>query len=448
MITWRPVAALGVLLLTLPLWPLPWLGLLLYLVLVGAACLADAMMAAPLNALAMWRSGDKMVRLTGTATVTLHIRNDGPRTLYGALHDSWVPSAGATPASHPVTLPPGKTRELVTTLTPTRRGDRPAVRVTVRSSGPLRLAYRQTPRVRADRVSPPWTLRVLPRFDSRRHLSEKYSRLRVLEGAVAARGRGRGSEFDSLREYVIGDDIRSIDWRASARRESVIVKTWRPERDRRVVCVLDTGRTSAVQVGDTNGGGLAEPRLDAAIDAALLLSAVAARAGDRVDALAVDTEVRAVIEGGARRGLLPKLVRALAPLEPALVETDFGLVVAEVLKREAKRALVVIFTSLEPGAIAESLLPALPQLASRHKVIVAAVSDPVIARMRTRRGYGDGDPMDVAYQAAAAEKSLVERRRVAASLVRYGVEVVDQPADVFASKVTDAYLALKASGRL
>ncbi|GLZ76256.1 lipoprotein [Actinorhabdospora filicis] len=445
MITWRPVAVLGALLLTLPLWPEPFLGLLAYIVLVGVACVADALIATPLNRVTMWRSGDRLVRLTGTATVTLHLRNDGTGTLYGAVHDTWVPSAGAALGAQNIVLPPGKIRDLPMPLTPTRRGDRAAVRVTLRSHGPMRLAYRQATRTQAERVSPPWTLRVLPRFDSRRHLAEKFSRLRVLEGAVAARGRGRGSEFDSLREYVIGDDIRSIDWRASARRESVIVKTWRPERDRRVLCVLDTGRTSAVLVGT---GEHAEPRLDATIDAALLLSAVAARAGDRVDALAVDTDVRAVVEGGARRGLLPKLIRALAPLEPALVETDFGLVVAEVLRREQKRALVVIFTSLEPGAIAESLLPALPQLASRHKVIVAAVSDPVVSNLRTMRGYGDGDPMDVAYQAAAAEKALVERRRVAASLVRYGVDVVDAPSDVFASKVTDAYLALKASGRL
>ena len=123
---------------------------------------------------------------------------------------------------------------------------------------------------------------MLPRFPSRRLLPEKLARLRVFDGAVVTRGRGQGTEFDVLREYVIGDDVRSIDWRASARAHDVVVRTWRPERDRRVICVLDTGRTSAARIGD-------EPRLDAAIDAALLLAVLATRADDRVDLLALDT---------------------------------------------------------------------------------------------------------------------------------------------------------------
>ena len=102
--------------------------------------------------------------------------------------------------------------------------------------------------------------------------------------------RGQGTEFDSLREYVVGDDVRSIDWRATARRADVVVRTWRPERDRRVVIVLDTGRTSAGRVGvdptASDPGGW--PRLDWSMDAALLLAALASRAGDHVDFLAHD----------------------------------------------------------------------------------------------------------------------------------------------------------------
>ena len=86
-----------------------------------------------------------------------------------------------------------------------------------------------------------------------------------------------------------------------------MVRTWRPERDRRVLCVLDTGRTSAARIGD-------EPRLDAAIDAALLLAVLAARADDRVDLLAVDTAVRAAVAGAGNRTLLSPLINAMAPL--------------------------------------------------------------------------------------------------------------------------------------
>jgi uncharacterized protein (DUF58 family) len=277
---------------------------------------------------------------------------------------------------------------------------------------------------------------VLPEFRSRRFLTELLSRLRSIEGQMVTRGRGQGTEFDSLREYVVGDDIRSIDWRASARAEHVVVKTWRPERDRRVLCVLDTGRTSAARVGD-------EPRLDAGIDAALLLATLASHAGDRVDLLAVDTEVRASVSTGSRRTLLPSLVDAMATLEPVLAETDFGRVVAEVLRLARRQALVVLFTTLEPGALGEGLMPVLPQLLSRHRVMVASVRDPALDAMAAGRGS-----LPAIYTAAAAERTLAERQRVRSALTRYGVHVVEAPAARFAAAVADAYLDLKAAGRL
>src|SRR5260370_1321498 len=109
------------------------------------------------------------------------------------------------------------------------------------------------------------TVRAPPAFRSRRHLAENLSRLRLLGGQRRALLRGQGSEFGSLREYVTGDDVRSIDWRATARFRDVMVRTWRPERDRQILIVLDTGRTSAGRVGGV-------PRLDASMDAALLLT--------------------------------------------------------------------------------------------------------------------------------------------------------------------------------
>jgi uncharacterized protein (DUF58 family) len=447
-ITWRPAAlvAAGTLLLALigiaagdqiaGVWL--WLGAASLLGAVAIGCVVDVLRAAPPAALTLTRSGHQSLWLGDTGSVELIVRNGSDRTFAGRVRDAWVPSAGAFPAEQEVRIEPGRAVRLTTTLTPTRRGDRPAIRVTLRSYGPFRLAYRQTSRRTAEAMSPPWRLRVYPAFASRRILPEKVARLRVLDGSVVTRGRGQGTEFDTLREYVIGDDVRSIDWRGSARRSDVVVRTWRPERDRRLVCVLDTGRTSAARIGD-------EPRLDAAMDAALLLASVAARADDRVDLLAVDTAVRASVTNVDKSTVLWRLVTAMAPLQPALVETDFGLVAGEVLRRERKRALVVLFTALEPGALGDGLLPVLPQLAAKHKIIVAAVHDPALSRMaQVQPGAG---PAEV-YAAAAAQRTLAERERVGAVLRRHGVEVVDAPVDVFASRVTDHYLALKATGRL
>jgi len=419
-----------------PLTPAPDLVPLLVLAVLLVLVVVDWLLAGNVGAVRCERRGATQTRLGEAATVTLLVTNGGRRTLRARIRDAWVPSAGASPYEHRVKIPAGDRRALETVLRPTRRGDRPAARVTIRSYGPLGLVFRQTWRRKATRLTPPWTVRVLPPFTSRRFLPEKLSRLRQLDGSLAVRGRGQGTEFDALREYVDGDDVRSIDWRATARRSTVVVRTWRPERDRRLVCVIDTGRTSAARVGDI-------PRLDAALDACLLLAAVAAKAGDRVDLLAVDTALRGSVSGASRNSVLPEMVQAMAPLEPRLVESNFGLMVSEVVRRERKRCLVVLFTAMEPSALADGLLPVLPQLTSKHTVILASVGDPTVTEMARRRG-----DTEAVYEAAAAERALGERRQIIAALRRRGVEVVDEPADIFPSKVADAYLELKAAGLL
>ncbi|HEX8002585.1 MAG TPA: DUF58 domain-containing protein [Mycobacteriales bacterium] len=390
----------------------------------------DVTLAAPVRGLAVSRGGGSSVRLGEGTSVTLTVANRSRRRARLRVRDAWPPSAGASPRVHRVAVPGGERRRLVTALLPTRRGDRRPSRVTVRSIGPLGLATRQ------GRHEAPWNVRVLPPFASRKFLPERLNRLRQLDGAVLIRGRGQGTEFDSLRDYVDGDDVRSIDWRATARRETVVVRTWRPERDRRVVLVLDTGRTSAGRVGDT-------PRLDHAMDAALLLGALASRAGDQVELLAFDRVQRARVPGGARAEVLPRLVNAMAPLEPVLLEADHRGIVATILGRYRQRALVVLFTDLNSAVVEEGLLPALGPLTARHTVIVASVSDPRVAALLGGRGTAEA-----VYGAAAAERATAERRRLVALLKRLGVEVVDAPPETFAPAVSDHYLALKAAGRL
>ncbi|OBG18593.1 hypothetical protein A5765_04310, partial [Mycolicibacterium celeriflavum] len=311
--------------------------------------------------------------------------------------------------------------------------------VTVRAIGPLGLAGRQS----SHRV--PWRIRVLPPFLSRKHLPSRLAKLRELEGNTPVLIRGRGTEFDSLREYVIGDDVRSIDWRASARRADVVVRTWRPERDQRVVIVLDTGRTSAGRVGvdPTANDPSGWPRLDWSMDAALLLAALASRAGDHVDFLAHDRVTRAAVFNASRTELLAQLVGAMAPIEAALIESDAGAMVAAVLRRVRRRALVVLLTDLNASALDEGLMTVLPQLTANHEVILAAVADPRVELLAA----GRADAPQV-YDAAAAERARNARRAIASRLRRRGVGVIDAPPEELAPALADHYLAFKASGRL
>jgi uncharacterized protein (DUF58 family) len=431
------VALIGVLPILFSPWPATAFAVLLAAL--TAAVLIDVALAASTRQLRFTRFGDSAARLGQPVDAVLVVENAGKRRLRGHIRDAWSPSARAEPRMHDVNLAAGQRVRMITTLQPLRRGDQRSALVTARSIGPLRLAGRQN----SHRV--PWQVRILPPFLSRKHLPSRLAKLRELEGNTPVLIRGQGTEFDSLREYVVGDDIRSIDWRATARRADVVVRTWRPERDRRVVIVLDTGRTSAGRVGvdPTTNDPSGWPRLDWSMDAALLLAALASRAGDHVDLLAHDRVTRAVVFNASRTELLAQLVDAMAPIEPALVESDARAMIAAVQRRVRRRALVVLLTDLNAPALDEGLMSVLPQLSAKHQVLLAAAADPRVERL----AGGRADAAEV-YDAAAAERARNDRRSIASRLRRTGVDVVDAPPEELAPALADHYLAMKASGRL
>lgn len=402
----------------------------LWLAFVVVLCVVDVIAAPSPRSVAIRRDTEPSVRLTEATTATVTVLNMGTRTMTGVVRDAWEPSAGASDNRHALRIPTQERRRFTTALRPTRRGDRRAGPVTVRLSGPLGLAGRQLS------VDCPATLRVLPEFASRRHLPSRLARLRELDGRSAVQIRGPGSEFDSLREYVIGDDVRSIDWRATARRSEMVVRTWRPERDRQVFVLVDTSRTSAARIGDS-------PRLDAAIDATLLLSALASKAGDRIQAIAFDRSVRARVAGVSGAALMPALADRFAPIEPQLVEADWAGAVSVIHESLSQRALVVLLTSIDPAAVEAGMLRAIGPLAAKHQVVVASVDDPELGAMMDDR---DG-PLGV-YGAAAATRFDLERQAIATRLRQRGLEVVAADPDHLAPALADTYLALKAAGRL
>jgi uncharacterized protein (DUF58 family) len=408
----------------------PGLALLALTGVLALLVLVDVLASGSTRAVVLQRSGPDLVRLGESATMHLRVYNPGRRRVRGLLRDAWPSSTGPQPRHHRVDIAAGGSQRVALSLTPTRRGDQRPAAVTVRSHGPLGIAGRQTTH-RA-----PWSLRVLPPFLSRKHLPGKLARLRDFEGQIPSLVRGHGTEFDSLREYVVGDDVRSIDWRATARRREVVVRTWRPERDRRVLIVLDSGRTSAGRVGMW-------PRIDWSMDAALLLAALAVHAGDRVDFLAHDRVVRAWTAAVPKPQVLSTLVNVMAPIEAELVESDFAGMVSAVLTRARHRCLVVLLTDLNDTTMREGLVPVLPRLATRHHVLLAAVSDPEVAAMAA----GRGTPQRV-YDAGAAERHRQQRRAITALLRRHDVEVVDALPDNLAPALADAYLQMKATGRL
>ncbi|MCT1477273.1 DUF58 domain-containing protein [Microbacterium sp. p3-SID336] len=390
----------------------------------------DVTLAGSPRAVTVTRRLPARARLGEQVPVSVALHNHGARTLDALLRDAWQPTAGAPLERQRLRIAPGERGRVELPLRPRRRSELVSEFVALRSRGPLGLAGRQA------RHPVRGAIRVLPAFTSRKHLPSRLARLRELDGNTSIQVRGQGTEFDSLREYVRGDDVRSIDWRATARAGTTMLRTWRPERDRNVVIIVDTGRTAAARVGDGT-------RVDAALEAALLLAALASRAGDHVHLLMYDRVVRARVTGVDGAALLPALTDAMAPVHARLVDTDWAGAFAAVRTLTTRPSLIVVLTAQDAPESARGFLGAFPEASRATTVLVGSVTDDGIARLARARGS-----REEVYLAAAAERTLRDAETVADAIRRAGGEAIAADPEDLPPRIADRYLELKAAGRL
>ena len=406
-----------------------------FFVVVGAlavVALVDWALATRPGVITIERDLPEVIGLGAVGEVLWEVANPTGRTQHLAFSDELAPSLGAATRRARVTVPAAGSAVVRTRIQPTRRGRFVIATLTVRVDGPLGLASRQAARQHRS------VLRVYPPFRSRDEAELRINRARILEvGLRSAQGRGGGTEFDQLREYSVDDEFRRIDWSATARLGKAIVRTYRAERNQTVISLLDNGRVMAGRVDDV-------PRVEHAMDAVMMMTAVATRLGDRAGLVVFDREVRAVVAPGHGRNQLGLVTEAMYQLEPVLAESDYLGAFATTLARFRRRAMLVVFTDLVEQAVGETLLPALPLISRNHLVVVAAVQDPDVVRWAvTTPTDGAG-----AYRKAAAVAALDERRRTTARLRGLGATVVDAPPGKLAPLLADAYLKVKATGRL
>ena len=424
-------AVMAVVVLVAPL-PTPW-GFVAAIGVLAAAGGADVLLAPDPSDVGIVRDAPSTVTLgSAGAEVSWRITNPVGRVLHVAVADELAPSLRPGTRRVRVAVPPHGTITARTGLDPTRRGRFEPGEVVVRVDGPLGLMARQRRRSLAG------VIRVLPVFRSRKEAELRVERAQLLEvGLRSARARGSGTEFDSLRDYTVDDDVRRIDWAATARSRRAVVRTYRAERNQQVVVLLDNGRVMAGQVGGV-------PRIEWAMDAAMALTTVATRLGDRCGLVTFDRTVRSVVPPAAGPSQLRRVTDALYDLEPQLVESDYGGAFATTVARFRRRAMLVLVTELVEEAMTDTLVPALPLLLARHVVVVASVSDPDVAR------WAAAAPADVAsaYRTAAAVAAVGRRSRAEGLLEGLGAGVVDAPPDALAARLADAYLRVKAAGRL
>ena len=329
-----------------------------------------------------------------------------------------------------VQLRPGHACALHYTLQPQQRGRFRFEGVQLRIRSPWRLWWQQ-------RTLPPLLdVRVYPNFvPLTRFALFSADQASRLVGAHVKRRRGEGTDFHQMREYRVGDSLRQLDWKATARARKLISREYQDEKNQQLLLMLDSGRRMLA-----SEGGLSH--FDHALNASLVVAYLALRQGDAAGLFAVGGE-RRWVQPQRGMGTVEHLLRASYDLQPQPVATDYLAAATEVSLRQRRRALVMLVSNVRDEDI-EDLLAAVRLLQRRHLVCVASL------REHELDGALEGEvhTLEDATRAGAAALYLQQRAKAHEALRSEKVMVLDVTADALPAALVERYLAVKRKGLL
>jgi len=379
----------------------------------------------PLPALSVGHTGEVVYRWTNPSSRPAHlnVREVRPDIL------------GGTQPPRALGIPPRAAVREQVPVVPLRRGRETggAGGFVVDSMGPLGLGRHRA------RLPLPWDVVVYPPLVSVRLRASVAEALRRRDvGSKQIRRLGEGRLFESLREWVPGDDLRHIDWKATARRAKVITRQYEAERRQQVLLVLDTGRLMTADVAS----GVA--RLDFAVQAALELAYAAAQHDDNVGIMTFADGVQHFVAPERGRTGVRRVMDVLAEVQPKLVEPDYPGAFRYLAARNRKRALTVFFTDVIDRFASDALVANVATLRPRHLPLAVTLRNPELDRAAMQRP----ETLRDAYRKAAAEELLHAREEALGHMRRAGVLVIDVTPERAAQAVVAKYLDLKRRGTL
>jgi uncharacterized protein (DUF58 family) len=303
------------------------------------------------------------------------------------------PLGGVNTPLREVTIAAGaRTREELNVM-PAHRGKGRGGDIHIRIRGPLGLVWRQSKRVI------PWDATVYPSLigASIRALPTQATRRREA-GFRNIRRLGEGRVFETLKEWVPGDDTRTIDWKATARRGKVMARQYEDERRQQVLLVIDAGRQMTAESDGVS-------RLEAVINAALQLAHSVVEHDDNVGLMVFADEVQTFVAPARGRRALRAVLDGLASAEGRVVEPNYPAAFSQLASRNRKRALTVVFTDVIDRTASEALVAQVGSLRPRHLPLAVTLRDPALEALSTRRPASTQE----AYERAAAEELLSAR---------------------------------------
>lgn len=256
-------------------------------------------------------------------------------------------------------------------------------------------------------------------------------------GLKPARLLGEGTEFESLRDYVPDDDYRWIDWKATARRNRLISRSYETERNQRLILAIDTGRLMGAKVGDFT-------KLDYAANAAAMLAQVGLSKGDLVGLLLFANRIVAYLPPDKGREHLSRIVEFLHRAHPVRLESDYALAFAHLARKNGRRTLMVCFTDLVDAEASKGLIAGMRQLAPRHLPVCVTISDSDL--MAAQRLAPETTP--AAFELVAAMELWEDYQKAVRFLEHQGALTVSVPANALTPAVINRYLEVKRRGLL
>ena len=322
------------------------------------------------------------------------------------------------------------TSELKYNIHPSSRGEYQWGDIAVRQLGKWGLAWRSWNAAAAQKVA------VYPDLIGLRSLSIKLT-LGNTGAMRQARKLGNGTEFAELKQYNQGDDIRLIDWKATARRNRPLLKALEPEQEQTLFILLDRGRLMTAQIQGLK-------RFDWGLNTTLSLALAGLNRGDKVGVAVFDRDITTWIPPERGQFQLPKLIETLTPIQPVLLESDYLGAITKVVTQQTRRALVVVITDLIDVTASTELLTAMARLTPRYLPFCVTLRDPKVDTI----AHSMTDNLSDTYKRAVALDLLSQREVAFAGLKQKGVLVLDAPCDQISDRLVERYLQLKARNLL
>jgi uncharacterized protein (DUF58 family) len=295
--------------------------------------------------------------------------------------------------------------------------------VDLRWSGGLGLWEKQA-RIAEDSV-----IRIDPDLSGVREVLSSAQDSLLIDGQRIYKRQRGGMEFDSIREYAPGDDIREVNWRATARAGRLLTNLYRPEKGKTVTILIDCGRQMGVELGG-------QVKLDRTLEAALALAAAALKQADQVSLIAYSSRVKLYLPPGRGLAHLQAMTRAVSDLSSDYEESGAGVGLGYLLHRQRRRSFAVLFSDMDHYRHDPELLPYAARSRRSHHLLLLSIRNPVLHELERARP----DDVQGAYVQSIAAKETGERQLLARKLAGGGIPLIDAPADRLAVTAVNAYL--------